>query len=360
MKAINSSKLKSHILANTTEAEIFAFYLNTDITEIYKCINDKYYRIFNTLRSEEHESFGLQYMNINSRIKLYGKDFAVPTYSGDCFHFAACALNCNSNNPREFIYVCKHIIANVIGDKVSKTVLPTPTIIKQETPILTIEIAVREYNANDLDYWGKIGYRFETLIKENIFPISGFTIDGVYQNYEYDNDNPLYAYFLGVNNNVPIWEIYAPFEVKWKKFRTNFTGDVKELYTVRPSKFLILTKSKKDKGLITQILSDLHITNTDVKYASESARLSKNTRNILATNYKFIFVMYDLDNPGMQSMSYYNKEYGYLLMPFTTQYLAETLVDHPKDISDFSKRFSYRETLELFKVLFNIYTNEKN
>ncbi|KAF5080414.1 hypothetical protein DSECCO2_120580 [anaerobic digester metagenome] len=357
---IGASNLKAHILANTTEAEIFAFYLNTDVTEIYKCINDRYYRIHNVHRSEEHASFGLQYVSVGSKIKLYGKDFAVPTYSGDCFHYAACALNCNSNNPKEFIYVCKHIIKNVIGDNVNKPALPEPNIVKAKPTILNIEVAVRDYDEIDLEYWGQFGIRLETLVKENIFPISGFTIDGVYQNYIYEKDNPIYAYFLGVENNTPIWEIYAPYEVKWKKFRTNFPGDVKELYTVLKRKFLILTKSKKDKALITQMLSDLHITNTDVKYASESARLRKTTRNIFSMNYKFIFVMYDLDSPGMQSMGYYNKEYGYLLMPFTTKYLAETLDNHPKDISDFSKTFGYLGTLELFKTLFNIYTNEKN
>jgi hypothetical protein len=353
MKFIASKQLATYILNNIDESEIFAYYLDVPITEIYKCINNHTYRVCNNLRGDRNPSFGLQYYNISGKTKLYGKDFADPSYTGDCFHLVGMALNLHCNNPKDFIEICKDIIKRILNNDYSKRVLHINKSVKQDV-IRLIDVKLRNYDEHDLKYWGAYGITSETLIKEKIYPVDSFYIDNQYQDYYYEPTNPAYAYYLG-NNIYPLWEIYRPKELKYFKFRTNNNSDLKELHLVSKHNNLIITKSKKDKALISQIISELGIYSTQVLYASESTVLKQSTRLIIKENYRNVFVNFDLDIPGIKAMKYFNSEYKYKVFPFTDKNLIASISNHPKDISDFSFRFGYDITKKLFNYLFNKY-----
>lgn len=357
MKFYTSTKLKTYILNNVDEAEIFAYYLDVPITEIYKCINNHSYRVLNNIRGEENPSFGLQYYRINGIIKLYGKDFGNPSYTGDCFHITGMRLGLNCNASLDFVNICKHIIKHLINNDYTRIVSKPSSKKEKHTksePITSIQVIKRDFNKEDIKYWAQYGIKPETLKEEKIFAIERFYINHELQDYFYEVTNPAYAYYLGNNPDV-LWEIYRPHELKYLKFRTNNRSDIKELYTIRPNKNLILTKSKKDKVLIKQILKDLNISNTDVLYTSESNRLKQHTRNLIKENYNNVFVNFDLDSTGIQSMKYFNKEYHYKIFPFTNDKMIKSISDHPKDITDFCKRFGYDLTTKVFSYLYNKY-----
>lgn len=357
MKFYTSNQLKRYILENVDETEIFAHYLDVPITEIYKAINNHNYRVLNNIRSEKNPSFGLQYYKAGGGIKLYGKDFGSPVYTGDCFHLAGMALGLHCNIPSDFVAICKDIIKRLINNDYNRAVSKHKTLKEKHTrtiSISAIDIKQRNYTKLDVKYWLSYGIKPETLLKEKIYAIDKFYLNAELQDYQYEETNPAYAYYLGNNPN-KLWEIYRPFEDKSKKFRTNSRNDIKELYTIKKLTNLILTKSKKDKALISQILLELGIKDTGVLYTSESNRLKQQTRNLLNDNYKSIFVNFDLDSTGTSSMKYFNQEYHYKVFPFTNDKMINSINNHPKDITDFCKRFGYDMTLKVFDYLYTKY-----
>lgn len=356
MKFTVKNKLLNYILSNTNEAVIFAYYLEVDITEVYMCINKPSYRVLNKHRGDQNPSFGLQYYKVKNKIKLWGRDFAVPYYTGDCFHYAGMVLGLNCNNPVDFISICNHIIENVITNGSKHITLPSNKLIKPIKSNSTIEIKPipRDINKHDIEYWKSYGIKEESIVRERIFCVDKFYINNELDDYTYNPNNPAYAYYLG-NNPKPLWEIYRPFENKYKKFRTNNQHDVKELYTIIPNDNLILTKAKKEKALITQLLIELNITNTGVLYTSESNRLKQHTRVLFKENYKNVYVNFDLDIPGIEGMKYFNVNYNYTIFPFTSKIMLESIKNHPKDITDFCKRFGYENTKKLFAYLYEKY-----
>lgn len=358
MKFITSSKLSNYIHQTIGEVEIFAHYLDIPISEIYKCINDKNYRINNPLRNDEHPSLGFQYFKNKGTIRLYGKDWANPYYVGDIYYFVGIIIGLDCNVPIDFIKICKHILAT-FGDREPKAVSrPLPHNIERIHEIKSIDIEERSWNDNDFVYWNQFGIGIDELNRERIFPCEKFWIDDILQDYFYEVGNPCYAYYLGVNRGKKLWEIYRPLEVKYNKFRTNNNSDLKELYTIRPNTNLIITKSKKDKTLINKLLLDLDYLDTSVLYMSESGRLRSHSRTLIKENYQNVFVNFDIDKAGFDSMRFFKLQYHYNLFPFLVD-KSNLINNYPKDITDFCKRFGYKNTKIVFNYLYKKYINEK-
>jgi len=362
MKFITSNNLKKYIDNNLNEVDIIAYYMDIPVMDIYACINDHRLRVNNTLRTDADPSYGFQYIHEHGRYKLYGKDFANPFYSGDKYHIAGISLKLNCNNPREFVEICKDII------KVFNNGVSTPVVSKEvkkdsaykPSNIFKIDVEKRDFTYYDYLYWQSMGIRKETLISEKIYAVDSYILhqfdkDDFSPDYVYNPNDPAYAYYIG-KDKYTLWEIYRPFANKYNKFRTNNNRDLKELYELTKKDNLIITKSKKDKALIRQILSDFNITNVDVKYTSEAARLRMPTRNLIKTYYRWIYINFDLDKTGIDGMKYFNGEYGYNMFPFVLEDMLK-FKNIPKDPTDFCKKFGYDATKKVFKILYNKYIN---
>lgn len=361
MKFLTTNSLISFIQKNIDEAEIFSYYLDIPFTDIYKCINDKNYRVNNTLRNDNNPSLGFMYIQYKGRRKLYAKDFANPFFTGDCFYFAGISpkLKLNCNNPREFVEICKDIIKRFHNDELKAVAKSTekPVIHHKPYEIKQIDIEKREFNNFDYEYWGKFGIRPETLEKENIYAVNKFWVDHLIHDYYYVQRDPCYAFYQGKKDKT-LWEIYRPHAYNRKlKFRSNNPNDVKELFTIRPNTNLILTKAKKEKALIQQLLLDLNIHDCGVLYCSESIRLRTYTRKLLQTSYKHIYVNFDLDYTGVESMKFFRSNYGFSIFPFVAPNLK--LKFYPKDIGDFCYRFGYDDTKLTFNYLYNKYVRNE-
>lgn len=355
MKFLIKTNLSKYINDNIDEVDIFSKYLGIPATEIYKCINDKSYRVNNPLRNDRNPSLGFQYLRAKHGHKLYGKDFANPFFVGDCYHFVGITLGLNSNLPRDFLNICKDIIDKLDNTKTTTSVSTKKFYIsqKKENKVVRIDIEKRKWNAKDLLYWYNYGIKPNTLVINNVYPVNKFWINDILQDYYYTPDNPCFAYYLGARPNV-LWEIYRPYEEDYNKFRVNECNDIKELHTVTDNVNLILTKSKKDKLLLIQMIEELGIIDTDVLYTSESTRLKKKTLLTIKESYKNIFVNFDVDKAGIRGMKFFNSTYGFSLFPFITENMSK-IKGYPKDVSDFSKQYGYNNTLRVFSFLYNKY-----
>ena len=350
MKFLTNSQLKSYIDNNIPHTDILSKYLNISMSTIFKCLNNRNYKINNPLRIDDNPSLGFQFLND----KLYCKDFANPFYSGDIYHIVGMTLHLNCNNSKDFVKICKHIINTFDNNddiSISKINIKPTTI--NNMYVSKIDIIKRRWNKDDWLYWNKRGIKSKTLLKSNIYPIEGLSINDLDQHYVYTKNDPAYAYYLG-RDLYHLWEIYRPFADKKNKFRTNNKKALKELYTIRYNENLIITKSKKDKTLILQILDELYITNTDVLYTSEGSKLNSNLRNLIETYYNNIYINFDIDIAGIKGMQFYKTEYNYKLFPFITEEIYK-LGNMPKDISDFCYKFGYNNTKKLFNNLYRKY-----
>ena len=118
MRFYTTNKLVDVILDNTTQEEVFAYYLGVSVTEIHYCLKSKSNKINNTLRADRRPSLGFIY---DIKGKLRCKDFAQPIYNGDMFDIAAKVLSIrgtkylNANNNIDFIEICYDIINKVVA-----------------------------------------------------------------------------------------------------------------------------------------------------------------------------------------------------------------------------------------------------
>ena len=353
MEFLLDKNLKHYIKAYINEIDIFAHYLGIPHADIIACINDSNKRINNPLRVDKHPSLGFTYIGAAYNNKLYAKDFANPFYQGDAIAFAGIVLGLDSNQARDFVNICKDII-KTFRDGKSKAIAVTTeqNYVPKRVEQTKIDIEPRKWLDVDFKFWNKYGIRLETLIEEKIEPVEYFWINDELQDYTFDGVNVCYAYYLGYSGKYNLYELYRPHADKRAKFRTNNREQLKEIYRIKPTDICIITKSKKDKVLIVQILKDLNITNTCVVYTSESMKLSKHFRTLLEYNFKQVFVNFDLDKAGVNGMKFYNKSYGYKMFPFMAPKAPKDF-NHPKDITDFSKTYGYDSTVRIFEYLYD-------
>ena len=209
---INNTNLnKNYILSKVSQIKIFSVYLGIPEQLIQHCV-DTGELICSTLRIDNHPTVGFKYDN---RGKLKYKDFSGFLW-GDCFDIAAYVISgtynkiINVENKRDFIAVLKHI-ALTFSDIIYGTAVD-PNLaghlaegrirIQKSKPI--IEFVNREWNTDDITYWGNIGVDINWLNTHFIYAVDQYYINrriNPQPKYYYDSDDPCYAYVLGRDSN---------------------------------------------------------------------------------------------------------------------------------------------------------------
>ena len=209
---INNTNLnKNYILSKVSQIKIFSVYLGIPEQLIQHCV-DTGELICSTLRIDNHPTVGFKYDN---RGKLKYKDFSGFLW-GDCFDIAAYVISgtynkiINVENKRDFIAVLKHITLTfsdiIYGTAVDPNLaghLAEGRIrIQKSKPI--IEFVNREWNTDDITYWGNIGVDINWLNTHFIYAVDQYYINrriNPQPKYYYDSDDPCYAYVLGRDSN---------------------------------------------------------------------------------------------------------------------------------------------------------------
>ena len=269
----------------------------------------------------------------NKRGRLIVKDFG-SDFSGDCFAYVMALFNVS-------YYKALQIIANDFGI-ISRTDLKVnkpkivPTGAKfEERKSAVIQIQTREFNQSELDWWGRYGISHSTLTHFRVYPV-----DAVWLNnnlfYTNTSNQPVFGYYGGIKDNIEQWRIYYP-KRKIGKWISNWKATYLQGAHMLPrdgGEYIVITKSLKD----VMCLYEFGI--PAIAPCSENLFLTEAQFNKLKTKFKRIYLLYDLDIPGVKASKKIKKEFPdlqVLLMPWGSA----------KDFSDYRKAYGYAKTLEL-------------
>jgi hypothetical protein len=213
---------KEEIFKRITEEQIFEKYLGIRV-------DDEFHH--NPLRIDKKA--GCKYYRNNAG-RLYFKDFS-KGYHWDCFNVVETIYNCN------FIEACRQIIRDF---KLNNT----PVIYEQtyEPTIksrITIQIMVREWNQQDINYWGKGGLTIDNLVEGRVYPCKAVWLNG--EEYRCKTGDPCYAYYFGNG----LYKLYFPFRTEHRFFQNiHLEDNFLQGYSLlkRNTSLIIITKSYKD------------------------------------------------------------------------------------------------------------------
>ncbi len=337
MKFTNIKSIKEYILSNVTEERIFSYYLDIPVSDIIDSINNPSVKIQNKHRSERNPS--IRFEN-NNKLKMI--DYGSRAWTGDCFQIAGNILRRDCNNSSDFMIILNDIIENLIKSNIRYIPIDIPVTTKK-SELLEISILTRDLVRDDYNYYNSYNIKQSSLI--NVFAIKNYWLNGVLNKYEYSRYDPCYAYYLGKIKDTILWKLYFPYR-KYDRFITNNRICIENIHELTGNRFLIITKSIKDKILLKQILSDLNIQTVDVtNLRSESVTLSDDILDLIKLKYDTAFTLLDNDKAGKDAENIIAARAS--IYPFFL--VGQTHLNYSKDLTDTSKEYGYPHVLELIK-----------
>jgi hypothetical protein len=336
--------LKNIILNTYSQIDILSSYMLIRREDINSSIRYGY-KLLNTYRNEKIPSLSFkQFGN-----KIITKDFGDLAWSGDIFQIVGKVLGLNSNNNKDFIKICEHIICRFRKDNKVIKIRPefnnvSSNVHKRST--VSIEIQERKPSINDYLYYYKQGITPEQF-RTHIKVVNKFWINNKISSYYYTKNNPCFCYTVLGNNK---YKLYFPFRDKHSnesRFITNNKSPVECLDKIKYSNLTLLVKSYKDKLLIERLLKDNNFNSFQVfSLSSEVVKIKDDILNILRkyTKSHFIFNLLDNDNTGKLNMIDMDNRYNFINIIFT-QYGKDIY----KDPTDMCSDIGYDETNNYFK-----------
>lgn len=367
-RKINFKLTKDYILSKVDQITIFSVYFNLPIETIQYCIDTGEF-IVSPIRTDIHPTCGFRYDN---KGKLKFKDFA-GYFWGDCFDAAAYIISkmydnteIDINSKDGFIKILRHITFTFkdifYGDEkdplIQNNINKTITKIKKEKPI--IELVIRNWNQNDIDYWKQFNVNLQTLNINFVYPIEQYYINRKINpepKYYYNEKDICYAYILGKDRNgIYNIKLYFPNRTKNNtRFITN-CNHLEGIYQLSKEDYdlIILTKSTKDRvsiysslKMLQSLYGELNIDKIGlINIPHETYKLRDNEfkwlRNKLSDKGIIVSLM-DNDRTGKIEANYLRKEYGILPMIIPKQFQAK----------DFSELFKYNSIEQINNLIIN-------
>lgn len=315
---------KEYILQHTTQESLMTYYLGLPVRKgLYK----------NPLRADNHIT--ASFFKGRSGDIMF-QDFAL----GKSYSFIDVVkekYQCN-------YYEALRIIAKDLGlidGKINKKqlIIPMPTF--EEDKHSEIQIEVKQFTKQELDWWNQFGIKEETLKKFNVFSANTVFLNGEVFS-KSSSRNFQFGYYFGKKDGQEVWKIYYPLNKKGKlRFLTNCPKDIIQGVRQLPKEgdIVVITKSMKD----VIVFHELGI--AAIAPNSENLFISNSQYNRLKDMYHKIIAIYDNDLPGLRAMNRFRRdnpemEITWLWIP--RKYGA-------KDISDLVKIIGFEETKRLIE-----------
>lgn len=206
---------------------------------------------------------------------------------------------------------------------------------KQSTSVIQIE--AQEFSKKELDWWEGFGISKNTLAKFKVKSCKSVFLNGNYF-CSSSSSSPIYGYYGGKKESIELWRIYMPtkrtfrFLSNWSKLQIQAANQLPH-----DGEYLIITKSLKD----VMCLYECGV--NSIAPCSETVFITQSQYDRLKLKFKKIFLLYDLDLPGVQASKRIKKEFPdlqVLLLP--RKYKC-------KDFSDFYKKYGVIKSLDLIE-----------
>tara|TARA_R110000851_G_scaffold78000_5_gene172066 strand:+ start:7221 stop:8264 length:1044 start_codon:yes stop_codon:yes gene_type:complete len=260
-------------------------------------------------------------------------------YTGDCIDFVRYFYGYH-NNAKACMKIFKDF--GISGYRSDDDIInpSTPfdhkTVIKKlpkKTGGISIRVKVREWNKNDLDYWGKYGITLDWLKLGDIYPIEYYYLNNSMRR----ADKLAYAYIERKDGKIT-YKIYQPYNLHHRKWISNNNASVWELWSKLPSShdFLIITKSRKDA---LSVMATTGIPATSLQ--AEGTIPKEHVVDVLRPRFKHIFLLYDndYDSDVNWGQNYCQK----LSETFDLPYLTIPSKLKAKDYTDYIDKYSIKE-----------------
>lgn len=332
---------KRDILNETTDVDIYRFYVGGDINFSHK--------IKSPLRTDDvRPSLGF-FKGESGEICF--NDFVLG--GGDCIKFVQLLLGLDffealSQIAIDFGFSDKYIVKKISkSDKVydSSKYESRDKIISKITSF-NLGIKRREWAAYDYAYWLQFGIDADTLEKYNVVPVS----------YIFMNGQPIqaekYAYaYIEFKDEIETYKIYQPFSESYK-WLSNHNGSVWQGWSQLPAtgKILIITKSLKDVMAIDSITGV-----PVVSLQSETTMPKDSIIQELRDRFEEIWLLYDNDYD--KTVNWGHKFGQELSELFFIHQIEIDEIYKSKDFSDLVKSTSPGTASTVLKQLISAYDN---
>lgn len=279
---------KQKILDKITEEKIMERYLGLEVdTECF---------LHNPLRPDRRAGCRFYY---NNKGRLYFHDWG--KFHWDCFAVVQYRYG------ETFMEALKRIVYDFSLKEVADQCFE-----KYEPPIKTraeVKVAVRDWNKEDLKFWGEGNIKEDTLSWGRVYPLKAFWINGEY--YRCWKTDPTYCYYFGNG----LYKLYFPLRKEGRFWQnvSQLDDDLTQCWHQLPEKgdILILTKAKKDSMSMHtfNIISDAVLSETHLIKPEKMANYK--------SRFPIIYTLFDNDQTGRALAIEYYKEYGipYLMFP---------------------------------------------
>lgn len=315
---------KEFILNNISEEQIFCYYLGID--KVSKKL------ICSRLRSDKNPTCGFYR---NSKGELYLHDFA----TGEFYNCISLVMALNNVSYHQAL----RVIANDFNLKdfpnlVRNTGIKRINVQKYEDKGMSkIQIEMKDFTLQELEYWNQFGISVETLNKFRVFSCrSVFLNDNLFSIIKYPQ--MAFGYYGGKMDGNELWRIYYPRnKEKGIRFLTNWPAKKIQGFEMLPKKgnLLVITKSMKDCMVLHEFGIPAIAPNSENLFISESVMAK------LKQRFKIIVVIYDTDIAGIANMRKIRKVFPDLIYTWIPRKYKT------KDISDFYKYYGKQKTLNL-------------
>lgn len=255
---------------------------------------------------------------------FYGDAISVVMYKYDCTYDKALCIIAN-----DFGLISSNLPKN-------EALIPYSNKHFKETEPTIIQVEIKDFSDNELEYWSSFGITEKTLKKYKIYSCKNVFLNGKVSSL-YKPNQLIFGYYGGIKNNIEQWRIYYPGRKKYK-FISNWSSKKLQGAHMLPKtgdEYLVISKALKD----VCVFYELGI--SAVAPTSENSFITENQFNKIKSKFKKIILFYDSDLAGISNMNKFykaNKELYVCWIP--RKYKA-------KDISDFYKMYGKDKTVEL-------------
>lgn len=320
---------KDFILSKINQESIMQHYIRADV-------NSK--KLFlSPFRSDNHITCG--YYKSKSGI-LYLHDFATNEHF-DCWNVVMRLYNCN-------YYEALKIIAqdfNLISSNVIKNI-QVPKIVEsiKETESAKIQVQIKDYTNEELEWWKSFGIDKKLLKKYHVFSLQHVFLNGELK-FTSSKQCPIYGYYFGKDKNGDNkFKIYFPFRKDYR-FIGNLTQKILQGYKQlnKSSDLLIINKSMKDTMACRVLGYDSISPNSETTFPNEKQIEEFKKR------FKHILIIFDNDKPGLHNLWLIKKKYPELNYFWIPKSLGA------KDLTDLIKLKGLEEVKKLVKQFMSNY-----